>query len=398
MATISEALAIAIQHCQAGRFQSAEQIFRQILHVEPAYAVAHNNLGNVLQEQGKLEDAVECYRRALQLKPDYALAQSNLGGALQAQGKWDEAMQCYQRTLQLTPNFAKAHNNLGTVFTAQGKLDEAVACYRRALQLNPDYAEAHYNLGIAFKDQGKLDEAIACCRQALALKPDYAEAHNNLGTAFKDQGQLEEAIACYYRALTLRPDYVEAHSNLGNAFKDQGKLEEAIACYRRALEVKPDFAEAHLNRALTWLLAGDWQQGWPEYEWRWWASGMSPRSFQEPLWDGNPLTGEAILLHAEQGLGDTIQFIRSAGQTFGRRGRRGMPESVAAVALHLCGHRSSGRSRRRDSGVHCSGAAAELAQDFPDVAGCHSRRRALSVRSAGEGRVLAAAAPGSARL
>jgi tetratricopeptide (TPR) repeat protein len=312
MATISEALAIAIQHCQAGRFQSAEQIFRQILHVEPAYAVAHNNLGNVLQEQGKLEDAVECYRRALQLKPDYALAQSNLGGALQAQGKWDEAMQCYQRTLQLTPNFAKAHNNLGTVFTAQGKLDEAVACYRRALQLNPDYAEAHYNLGIAFKDQGKLDEAIACCRQALALKPDYAEAHNNLGTAFKDQGQLEEAIACYYRALTLRPDYVEAHSNLGNAFKDQGKLEEAIACYRRALEVKPDFAEAHLNRALTWLLAGDWQQGWPEYEWRWWASGMSPRSFQEPLWDGNPLTGEAILLHAEQGLGDTIQFIRYA--------------------------------------------------------------------------------------
>ena len=194
----------------------------------------------------------------------------------------------------------------------QGKLDEAVACYRRALELKPDYAEAHNNLGTAFKDQGKLDEAVACYRRALELKPDFAEAHNNLGIALKDQGKLDEAVACYRRALELKPDYAEAHNNLGNALKDQGKLDEAVACYRRALELKPDFAEAHGNQSLLSLLTGDFQRGWAEYEWRWKTKQCQRRDFSQPLWDGQPLEGRTILLHAEQGLGDAIQFVRYA--------------------------------------------------------------------------------------
>ena len=160
------------------------------------------------------------------------------------------------------------------------------------------------------KDQGKLDEAIACYRRAVELKPDYAEAHNNLGVPLKDQGKLDEAVACYRRAVELKPDFAEAHNNLGLAFKDQGKLDEAVACYQRALELKPDYAEAHLNRSLCWLLSGNFAEGWPEYEWRWRKKDCCPRGFRQTLWDGQPLQEKTILLHAEQGLGDTFQFIR----------------------------------------------------------------------------------------
>lgn len=288
MATIPEALAIAIQHHQAGRLQAAEQIYRQILQAEPNQADAlhllgvmahqmgrhqaaveyigraigvqgkvpafHNNLGYVLRDQGKLNEAVACCRRALELNPDYAEAHNNLGNLLRDQGKLDEAVSCYHRAMELKPNFPEAHSNLGNALRDQGRLDEAAAFYRRALELNPDYAEAHNNLGNALTEQGKLDEAVVRCRRALELKPDYAGAYNNLGNALKEQRKLDEAIACYRRALELKPDYAMAHNNLGNALteqsnslKEQGKLDEAVACYRRALELKPDLAEAHNN-------------------------------------------------------------------------------------------------------------------------------------------------------
>ncbi len=285
MATISEALAIAFQHHQAGRLQAAEQICRQILTVEPnqpdaihllgvlagqagKYGAAveyierairlkgnaapfYNNLGNALKCQGKLDEAVACYRRTLELKPDFAEAHYNLGVTLNDQGKLDEAIACYRRALELKPNLADAHYNLGSALKDQGKLDEAVACYRRTLELKPDFAEAHSDLGVTLKDQGKPDEAVACYRRALQLKPDLAKVHNNLGITLNDQGKLDEAIACYCRALELKPDLADAHYNLGNALKDQGKLDEAIACYRRTLELKPDFAEAHSNLGVT---------------------------------------------------------------------------------------------------------------------------------------------------
>jgi tetratricopeptide (TPR) repeat protein len=285
MATISEALAIAIQHHQAGRLQAAEQIYRQILQAEPTQADAihllgviayqvgkhelaveyigraiglkgnvadfHNNLGNALKNQGKLDEAIACYRRALELKPAYADAHINLGVAFKEQAKLDAAVACWRRALELKPDCAEAYYNLGIAFKEQGKLDEASACYCRALQLRPGYAEAHVNLGLAFKEQEKLDQAVACYRRALELKPGYAEAHINLGVVFKEQGKLDEAVACYRRALELKPGYPEAHSNLGVVFKEQGKLDQAVACWRRALELKPDYAEAYYNLGIA---------------------------------------------------------------------------------------------------------------------------------------------------
>jgi protein O-GlcNAc transferase len=214
MATISKALSIAIQYHQAGRLLAAEQIYRQILAVEPNHADAIQLLGVMAQQWGKHAIAVEYIGRAIGLKDNVAAFHNNLGEAYRALRRIPEAVACYRRALELEPDYAEAHSNLGNVSKDQGNLDVAIACYRRALELKPDFAEAHYNLGVAFKDQGELDAAVVCCRRALELKPHLAEAYNNLGVIFKDQGKLDESLACYRRALALKPDFAEAHSNL----------------------------------------------------------------------------------------------------------------------------------------------------------------------------------------
>ena len=251
LATISEALAIAIQHHQSGRLQAAEQIYRQILAAEPNHPDTLHLLGVIAHQVGKLEVAVHYIGRAIELKGDVADFHNNLGNVLRDQGKLDEAIACYRRALKLKPDYPAAHNNLGNTLKDQGKLNEAITRYRRALELKPDFVEARINLGNALGDQGKLDESLACYHRALELKPDVAEAHYNLGVAFMDQGKLDEAIACYRRALELKPDVAEVHNNLGNVLKDQGKLDEALTCHRRALQLKPHFAGAHSNLLLT---------------------------------------------------------------------------------------------------------------------------------------------------
>jgi hypothetical protein len=190
--------------------------------------------------------------------------------------------------------------------------DEAIAHHRQALRLRPTYLEAHCNLGNTLLAQKRHAEAEACYREALRLQPDYAEGHHNLGTALAEQGKLEEAVACYREALRLRPDYIEACGNLGTALIAQGKPDEAVAVHDLMLRHKPDAADAHLCKALACLLMGDWEQGWAEYEWRWRCEEFGGMPHREPLWDGTPLAGRTILLHAEQGLGDTLLFVRYA--------------------------------------------------------------------------------------
>jgi Flp pilus assembly protein TadD/ADP-heptose:LPS heptosyltransferase len=258
--------------------------------------------------------AVGSPEQTVRRQPDSAGAHNSRGIALAQQGRRDEAVAEFEQALHLEPDYAPAHNNLGVALGEQGKPGEAVAHFREALRLRPDYPEAHNNLGMAVGELGKSDEAVAHCREALRLRPDYPQAHNNLGIALVGQGQLDEAVAHFREAVRLQPDYAEAHVNLGLACVQQGKPEEGLSCYEGALRFRPDYAQAHVSRAMAWLLLGNFEQGWPEYEWRWqckgWPSPMPP--FPQPRWDGSPLGGRTILLHAEQGLGDTLQFIRYA--------------------------------------------------------------------------------------
>jgi tetratricopeptide (TPR) repeat protein len=294
------------------RPEEALAAFAEALRLRPGYADAHNNLAAALRQQGKWTEAEAHYREAIRLKPDYPEAHNNWGVALQGLGRLEEAVASYHQALRLRPDYPEAHTNLGSVLTRLGRLDDALAQHHLALHLRPGYHEAHSNLGTTLVAQRKYAEAEGCYRAALRLKPDYAEGHHNLGTALAEQGKLDEAVACYREALRLRPDYPEACGNLATALLAQGQPGEAAAVYEQILQRKPNSPDVHLSRALAFLLLGEWEQGWREYEWRWGCEEFGGLPYRQPQWDGAPLDGRTILLHAEQGLGDTLLFVRYA--------------------------------------------------------------------------------------
>ena len=244
-----------------------------------------------------------------------------IGWTFHQAGDLPRAAQTYRQVLESDPGFAQAWCLLGAVNQVMGKLDESVANYQEALRLAPDLAEARNNLGLALYNQGMTDEALASYREALRLKPDYPDAHNNLGNALQSQGALDEAAACYRRALAIDRAHADAHHNLGNTLRALGLLDEALLSYERALWIRPDQAQFHLSRALLWLHMGDFQRGWPEFEWRWKCPEYSLPPFRQPIWDGTPLNGRTLLLFADHGMGDTIQFIRYAPIVKQRGGR-----------------------------------------------------------------------------
>jgi tetratricopeptide (TPR) repeat protein len=239
-------------------------------------------------------------------------ADFNQGNLLRAQGKLDEAIACFRRAIALNPRHIEAQNNLGNALKAKGLLDEAIVCFQDALRQRPDYAEAYSNLGNVLQEQENFDEAVACYRRAAELKPEIAEVHHNLANALQAQGNLDEAVVSFQRALALKPGLLETLNNLGTAYQELRRLDEAIDFYRRALALAPDYARSRMNLSQIMLLRGDLAHGWPEYEWRWKTGQLAVPCYAGPVWNGEPLNGKKILLHAEQGLGDTIQFIRYA--------------------------------------------------------------------------------------
>jgi Flp pilus assembly protein TadD len=234
------------------------------------------------------------------------------GIAHHQEGRLEEAAEIYRRILETAPSEARAWHLLGLVARQWGELDLAVQYMGRAVELNPGFAEAHSNLGDAWQQWGELARAEVCFRRAVELKPQFVEAHYNLGNVLKQGGRLEEAEGSYRRVLELAPEYVNAHNNLGHTLYEQGRYDEAGDCFRRALALDRNHAEAHGNLSHSLLLKGEFEAGWREYEWRWKSRDMRPREFEQPRWDGGPLAGKTILLHAEQGLGDTLQFVRYA--------------------------------------------------------------------------------------
>lgn len=297
---------------EQGHFEELLASQRQRVGQRPDSAQAHNDLGLTLYEQSKLDESVAAFRQALVLKPDFAEAHNNLGLVRAAQGHHDEAIASYRRAIACKPTFAEAHNNLGIALRQMGQPEAAVASCREAARLRPELPEAHNNLGSALEELGRYDEAIDTLNEALRLRPDFAKAHNNLGIAYWYKGRFDEAAAAYRRAIELMPEMAEAHNNLGNVLRDQGRFDEALTSYRQAEELKPNYCDPHWNQSLVWLVQGDYERGWAEYEWRWQLKNFKRRQCPQPLWDGSPLEGRTILLAAEQGLGDTLQFIRYA--------------------------------------------------------------------------------------
>lgn len=307
-------LSAALRHHRAGRLEQAETGYRSVLTTQPGHAGANHFLGLLAYQRGQHATAVDLIEKAIAEDGDNATYHQNLGCALKAMNRLDDAVASLQRAIALRPDYSEAHYNLGNALKELDRPDEASAAYRRAIEFNPRHAEALVNLGAALSATRDYDEAVTVLRRAVELAPDDADAYTNLGAALTSLARFEDSAAACARAVELRPDFAAAHCNLGNALQNLTRLDEAIAAYRRAVALAPDYAEAHQNLGISLLLAGHLREGWAEYEWRLKIAHLAslPPRFPQPLWDGSDVTGRTILLQAEQGLGDTLQFMRFA--------------------------------------------------------------------------------------
>jgi tetratricopeptide (TPR) repeat protein len=297
------------------RFNEAVASYDRALGLRQDYVDALTNRGITLHALRRFDEALASYERALALQPQHAAAYSHRGVTLNALMRFDEALASYDQALALWPNYAEAFTNRGVSLNALERFDEALASYSRALELEPNDADAHSNRGVTLHELGRFEEAAASCERALALRPDYAEAHSNRGNALSGLGWYAQALVSYDRALALRPDYAEALTSRGVALHQLKRFDEELLCYERALALEPDFAQAHYNQGWCWLLRGDLKRGWEKQELRWQTrqQGRVKRAFAQPQWVGSAeVAGKTILLHAEQGFGDTIQFCRYA--------------------------------------------------------------------------------------
>jgi tetratricopeptide (TPR) repeat protein len=293
-----------------GRVVDGINGYLQALRINPNHADAHNNLGIARALQKQYDEAIKSLRTALSLDPNNPNSHINLGNVFKEQGQFAEASECYRAALRLKPDHANAHNHLGLSLLGQGQLVEALDAFKEALKINPKYANAHNNLGNAYQDLGLPEEAIASYRQALQFSPENANVHNNLGSALVAAGRLADAVESYQQAIERNPKHADAHNNLGIALVGQGRLSEGIASFQNALALNPDHRMGLWNQACLRLLQGDFEGGWAGYEHRWAQPEMVPRPFTQPRWDGGSLEDKTILVYAEQGLGDTIQFAR----------------------------------------------------------------------------------------
>jgi tetratricopeptide (TPR) repeat protein len=192
------------------------------------------------------------------------------------------------------------------------RFKEAEEIYRDVLRQHPKQPDALHLLGVIYAQAERMQEAIELIKRAIAIRPNASEYHNNLGNIYIRQGLTEEAMAAFSRAVELRPDYTKALSNLGGVLKKTGRYAAAMHAYERAISVTPTSGEAHWNMGLLLLLQGQLKRGWAEYEYRFEVPELreTKRQCSQPRWDGSDLRGKTILLHAEQGFGDAIQFAR----------------------------------------------------------------------------------------
>jgi tetratricopeptide (TPR) repeat protein len=305
--------ALALQ--QNGAWTEAAELYREILAVRPKHFDALQLLGTLALQTGHLDEGITLLQSALSINGKQAAIHSNLAFALNARARHKEALERANQALALTPNFVDALTNRGVALGALDMPEPALESLDRALALKPEMPEAWNNRSCVLRDLGRPEEAVTDCDRALALRPGYAEAWSNRGNALSDLNRPTEAEESYRKAIAAAPGLADARSNLGLTLIDMNRHADALSSYDQVLALNPDHVEAHWNRALCLLQMGRLEEGWREYEWRWKRrrNAASRRSFEAPLWLGEvPLDGKVILLYAEQGLGDTLQFCRYA--------------------------------------------------------------------------------------
>jgi tetratricopeptide (TPR) repeat protein len=304
----------AVMLHQGGRMSEAERAYTAILAADPHHFDALHLLGVLRQQQGRSVEALQLIAAALKTYQS-ADALANYGLVLDALERREEALASFDRALELNRDHANALNNRALTLAALGRTADAMASWDRALAVDPNHFDSLRNRGNALHDAKRHVEALADYEKALAIKPDHVDILNNRGGSLEELGRLDEAIECYDRAIRLDPQLTEIHVNKGSAFAASNRFGEALACYAQAAALEPGRAEVKWSESLVRLRLGQFGEGWRGYEWRSkQASWLKRRrDLQRPQWLGDePLAGRTILLPAEQGFGDTLQFVRYA--------------------------------------------------------------------------------------
>ena len=330
-----------------GREHDALECFERAIALDPNLAAAHHNRALLLMRRADHEGALQSFDRALCLQPQHAALHSNRGNSLKELGRLDEALQCYSTALAIEPGNAQTLHNRAALYTLLGKYVEALRDYDalaalgperpldligrattligvgrfsdalspldRAVALLPDEPEGHVQRGVALLNLGRHPEAVDSFDRALALRPDVPEVLNNRAVALIGAGRISEALASLIRSSVLNSMNPDTLVNMGIVLKILGRHREATAQFGKALAVKPRHSSARFGLAFLQLALGELNLGWPPYEARFELPelGNPPRRFDFPRWDGTqPLSGRTLLVYAEQGLGDVIQFCR----------------------------------------------------------------------------------------
>jgi tetratricopeptide (TPR) repeat protein len=312
LASLGRAIQEGVALQRQGKLAEAEKIYTRILKTLPDQFDTLQLLAELKVQRGKPGEAFRLMAAAVKARPDSADAHVHLGHVLRALKRDADALASYDKALALEPQNIDALGSRGDVLLALRRPAEALAGVDRILAAAPDHAEARAQRGVALAALGHQEEALADFDAALRAEPNPIVAYNR-GLTLAALGRIAEAVEAYDRTLAAIPGHVAALSSRGVALQALNRHAEAIASFDRALALAPDYADAHFNKSLALLAVGDYRAGQAEYEWRWKRTGTEHlrQNFGRALWLGEtPLAGRTILLHAEQGLGDTIQFVR----------------------------------------------------------------------------------------
>jgi tetratricopeptide (TPR) repeat protein len=306
--SFNEALALQRQ----GRLREAEKIYTRVLKAAPDHFDALNLLGAVKAQQGHIGEAQRLFSAAVKINPNVAGAWVNLGQALHALKRGDEALHSLDKARSLAPDDINVLHQRANVLLSLGRTADALAEFRKILARAPQHGEARLNCGIACAALGRLDEAMTEFDAAQALMPGHPVLHYNRALALQGLGRYAEAVQAHDRALAATPLHAGAWLHRGRALAALKRIDEALASYGKAGALRKNDPDVEFSEALALLACGDYRRGFGKYEARWRRSGMPALQGRgKPLWLGEyPLAGKTVLLHAEQGFGDTIQFAR----------------------------------------------------------------------------------------
>ena len=303
-----------------GQHEAAIIWFEAVLEREPEHADAIYNLARELHACDQLAAAIERYQQAVALRPEWPQAHNNLSVALREVKRIDDAIAHGELAIVAQPEYPQAHNNLGLALLDAGLITDAVTHLERANVQSPDDLDIQNNLAVALDACGRSSEAMELIDTALRHDPEWPIGHKTRGNLLRQANRPDEAVAEYRAALSQQPLDFELYGNLGLALLNQGKPMEAIAIYEKALGMNPDQPELRTALGIAQLAGGDFENGWTNFEHRWACVGFAPakRQFPAPRWDGGSLEHRKILLFAEQGYGDTLQFCRYVPIVAGR--------------------------------------------------------------------------------